>query len=197
MFHIVTRVKSEIGRPPLHLRPHADLAERVKSELFRPADAPKDSVNVSVESGVVYLRGELVFLEFALVRWALEKLRGAPGTKVTLTVIRGNALLLKLIGTASNRDAIGARVVFAGCGGAVSTMSTATVATIDGSGPSTGFACSKIESGTALFTQISPTAMILALSGRNQVRWKAARSALVNCLMTASDGTTSPPGCSP
>jgi osmotically-inducible protein OsmY len=35
------------------------LAERVKSEIFQPADAPKGSVNVNVEEGVVYLRGEV------------------------------------------------------------------------------------------------------------------------------------------
>ncbi len=35
------------------------LAERVKSEIFQPADAPKESVNVNVEDGVVYLRGEV------------------------------------------------------------------------------------------------------------------------------------------
>lgn len=35
------------------------LAERVKSEIFQPADAPKGSVNVNVEHGVVYLRGEV------------------------------------------------------------------------------------------------------------------------------------------
>jgi osmotically-inducible protein OsmY len=35
------------------------LAERVQSEIFRPADAPKDSVNVNVENAVVYLRGEV------------------------------------------------------------------------------------------------------------------------------------------
>jgi osmotically-inducible protein OsmY len=36
-----------------------DLADRVKSEIFRPADAPKGSVNVNVERGIVYLRGEV------------------------------------------------------------------------------------------------------------------------------------------
>ena len=35
------------------------LADRVRSELFQPADAPKDSVNVNVVDGVVYLRGEV------------------------------------------------------------------------------------------------------------------------------------------
>lgn len=34
------------------------IAERVRSEVFRPQDAPKGSVNVNVEQGVVYLRGE-------------------------------------------------------------------------------------------------------------------------------------------
>jgi osmotically-inducible protein OsmY len=36
-----------------------DLADRVKSEIFQPADAPKGSVNVNVENGIVYLRGEV------------------------------------------------------------------------------------------------------------------------------------------
>jgi osmotically-inducible protein OsmY len=35
------------------------LADRVKSEIFQPDDAPKGSVNVNVERGVVYLRGEV------------------------------------------------------------------------------------------------------------------------------------------
>jgi osmotically-inducible protein OsmY len=35
------------------------LAERVKSEIFQHADAPKGSVNVNVEHGIVYLRGEV------------------------------------------------------------------------------------------------------------------------------------------
>jgi osmotically-inducible protein OsmY len=35
------------------------LADRVKSEIFQPADAPKGAVNVNVERGVVYLRGEV------------------------------------------------------------------------------------------------------------------------------------------
>lgn len=35
------------------------IAERVRSEVFRPQDAPKGSVNVNVEEGVVYLRGEV------------------------------------------------------------------------------------------------------------------------------------------
>lgn len=37
----------------------AGLAAKVKSELFRPADSPKDSVEVNVEDHVVVLRGTL------------------------------------------------------------------------------------------------------------------------------------------
>jgi hypothetical protein len=35
------------------------LTRKVETELFRPADAPKGQVNVNVEDGVVYLRGEV------------------------------------------------------------------------------------------------------------------------------------------
>lgn len=37
----------------------AALAKKVESEIFRPADAPKGKVDVNVEEGVVYLRGEV------------------------------------------------------------------------------------------------------------------------------------------
>jgi osmotically-inducible protein OsmY len=37
----------------------ATLAAKVQTEIFREADAPKGSVNVNVENGVVYLRGEV------------------------------------------------------------------------------------------------------------------------------------------
>jgi len=46
------------GGPPERLNDPA-LEAKVESEIFRDADAPKDKVNVSVENGVVYLRGEL------------------------------------------------------------------------------------------------------------------------------------------
>ena len=35
------------------------LARKVESEIFRGSDVPKGQVNVNVEDGVVYLRGEL------------------------------------------------------------------------------------------------------------------------------------------
>src|SRR4029077_9628690 len=34
------------------------LARKVETEIFRPHDAPKGSVSVDVQAGVVYLRGE-------------------------------------------------------------------------------------------------------------------------------------------
>jgi osmotically-inducible protein OsmY len=36
-----------------------DLADRVKSQILQPADAPKGAVNINVEHGVVYLRGQV------------------------------------------------------------------------------------------------------------------------------------------
>jgi osmotically-inducible protein OsmY len=35
------------------------LARKVETEIFRGADVPKGKINVNVEDGVVYLRGEL------------------------------------------------------------------------------------------------------------------------------------------
>lgn len=45
------RDSSELNDPALEAK--------VESELFRPAGAPKDSVSVNVENGVVFLRGEV------------------------------------------------------------------------------------------------------------------------------------------
>jgi osmotically-inducible protein OsmY len=35
------------------------LKAKIESEVFRPADAPKGAINVNVENGVVYLRGQV------------------------------------------------------------------------------------------------------------------------------------------
>jgi osmotically-inducible protein OsmY len=35
------------------------ILDRVRSEIFRPGDAEKGAVNINVENGVVFLRGEL------------------------------------------------------------------------------------------------------------------------------------------
>jgi osmotically-inducible protein OsmY len=54
----VEAVKSKTA-PPKPAANDQALAERVKSEIFQPADAPKESVNINVENGVVYLRGQV------------------------------------------------------------------------------------------------------------------------------------------
>jgi osmotically-inducible protein OsmY len=54
----VEAVKSK-ARPEKPAPNDQALAERVKSEIFQPADAPKGSVNINVEHGIVYLRGHV------------------------------------------------------------------------------------------------------------------------------------------
>jgi osmotically-inducible protein OsmY len=55
-----TAVAPGTGREPAEERLNDPaLKAKVESEIFRSADTPKDRVNVSVEDGVVYLRGEL------------------------------------------------------------------------------------------------------------------------------------------
>ena len=46
-------------RPQMREYDDVTLARKVESEIFRGADAPKGSVNVSVENGVVVLRGRV------------------------------------------------------------------------------------------------------------------------------------------
>jgi osmotically-inducible protein OsmY len=49
-----------VGRPPAEERLNDPaLARKVESEVFRDKDIPKGHVNVNVEYGVVYLRGEM------------------------------------------------------------------------------------------------------------------------------------------
>jgi osmotically-inducible protein OsmY len=53
------------------------LARKVESEIFRDRDAPKGAVDVNVEDGVVYLRGEVERPE--LIDDLLEKARKVQG----------------------------------------------------------------------------------------------------------------------
>ena len=49
-----------VGRPPAEERLNDPaLAQKVASEVFQDKDIPKDKLNVNVENGVVFLRGEL------------------------------------------------------------------------------------------------------------------------------------------
>jgi BON domain len=61
------------------------LARKVESEIFRDADAPNGSVNVNVENGIVYLRGQVERSEDieALVAKA-EKVDGVHGVESLL-----------------------------------------------------------------------------------------------------------------
>jgi osmotically-inducible protein OsmY len=55
-------VQGKATQPQEQDKPQPDdvtLARQVESELFRAADVPKGQINVNVEHGVVYLRGEL------------------------------------------------------------------------------------------------------------------------------------------
>lgn len=55
------------------------LARKVETEIFRPADAPKGSVNVNVESGVVVLRGEVERPE--LIEELVRRARDVQGVR--------------------------------------------------------------------------------------------------------------------
>jgi osmotically-inducible protein OsmY len=55
------------------------LARKVETEIFRPEDAPKGSVNVNVEGGIVYLRGEVERPE--LIDDLVEKARNVQGVR--------------------------------------------------------------------------------------------------------------------
>lgn len=55
------------------------LAERVKSEIFRDPDAPKDSVNVNAEVGIVYLRGQVESTE--LITELVDATRAVEGVR--------------------------------------------------------------------------------------------------------------------
>jgi hypothetical protein len=64
--HAVGAQASGLKQKATHLReedkPQPDdvtLARKVETEIFRPEDAPKGQVDVNVENGVVFLRGEV------------------------------------------------------------------------------------------------------------------------------------------
>jgi osmotically-inducible protein OsmY len=76
------------------------LARKVETELFRPADAPKATVNVNAVDGVVFLRGTAPTPEQIT---ALErKARAIPG-------VREVENLLHPPGTPPRRESAGAR----------------------------------------------------------------------------------------
>lgn len=83
--HLISEARGAAERalhPQSRQAPPADditLAHKVETEIFRPADAPKATVNVNAVNGVVFLRGvtptseEIAELE--------RKVRAIPGVK--------------------------------------------------------------------------------------------------------------------
>ena len=57
----------------------ATLARKVETEIFRSEDAPKGTVNVNAENGVVYLRGEVERPD--LLEELEQKVRSIQGVK--------------------------------------------------------------------------------------------------------------------
>jgi osmotically-inducible protein OsmY len=55
------------------------LARKVETEIFRPEHAPKGSVNVNVEEGVVFLRGEVEQPE--LIEDLVDRARKVQGVR--------------------------------------------------------------------------------------------------------------------
>lgn len=55
------------------------LANKVRTEIFRDEDAPKGDVNVNVEDGVVYLRGEIQGQE--MIEDLVERTRSVQGVQ--------------------------------------------------------------------------------------------------------------------
>jgi osmotically-inducible protein OsmY len=57
----------------------ATLADKVRTEIFRPEDAPKGDVNVNVQDGVVQLRGEVQQSE--LIDDLVDRARSVQGVR--------------------------------------------------------------------------------------------------------------------
>ena len=65
--------------------PDPELANKVRSEIFRGEDAPKGDVNVNAENGIVYLRGEVKSPED--VSRLAEQARGIAGVRDVVNLL--------------------------------------------------------------------------------------------------------------
>jgi BON domain len=65
--------------------PDPDLANKVRSEIFRGEDAPKGDVNVNSENGIVYLRGQVESHEVA--NRLAEGARGISGVRDVVSLL--------------------------------------------------------------------------------------------------------------
>lgn len=69
-----------VGRPPAEERLNDPaLAQKVESEVFRDKDIPKGNLNVNVENGVVYLRGEVT--DRAIMDQLVARTRNVDGVR--------------------------------------------------------------------------------------------------------------------
>jgi osmotically-inducible protein OsmY len=81
-----------VGRPPAEERLNDPaLAQKVESEVFRGEEIPKGKINVNVEYGVVYLRGEVPDRELMDELVArTRKVKGVQGVE-NLTHLAGSS----------------------------------------------------------------------------------------------------------
>lgn len=75
---MAARVKATVTPDTPPADDHA-LADRVRTELFRPADSPKGQMNVDAVDGIVSLRGQVERVE--QVREIEEQVRSIPGVR--------------------------------------------------------------------------------------------------------------------
>lgn len=69
-----------VGRPPAEERLNDPaLAQKVESEVFRDTDVAKGNINVNVEGGVVYLRGEVT--DRAIMDQLVARARDVDGVR--------------------------------------------------------------------------------------------------------------------
>src|SRR5215207_9035101 len=83
-YHATNKMKGVANAVTPHRHEEMDdqtLADRVRSEIFRSADAPKGDVSVDVQAGVAYLRGTAS--EEWIERFGTEarKVQGITGVK--------------------------------------------------------------------------------------------------------------------
>ena len=81
--------KASSGRSGLEQAKGVDdqaLKAKVESEIFRPADAPKGDVDVNVENGVVYLRGQVEQPE--LIQDLDQRVRAVQGVRAVENLLR-------------------------------------------------------------------------------------------------------------
>ena len=62
------------------------LKVKVESEVFRPADAPKGAVDVNVQNGIVYLRGQVEQPE--LIQDLEQRVRAVQGVREVENLLR-------------------------------------------------------------------------------------------------------------